>query len=142
MSARSIRKGKVGEREAANMLRSTAPDLFPEARRTFGQTRRAGAKPDLDIDDEHWPEVKRQQAPSPMAALRQAIAEVKAAGSDRTPIALCRADRDPMGWTVTLRAEDWLELVRAKRDLEAVCARVGLAANEERVIAEFDEVLG
>lgn len=124
----SRRKGKVGEREVV-ALAKREPDLFPDARRGINQGRSGVEVPDVILDDEHWAEVKRQKSPSLLAALRQAV--VDSEGSGRTPIAVCRDDGDRMGWTVTLRWDDWVELVRAKKTLDSVCVRTGIAVEAE-----------
>lgn len=129
MGASQRRKGAKGERELARYAREQHPDLFPEARRGIGQSRSAGEVPDAVIDDEHWPEIKRQARCYPRRALQQAIDA--SAKSGRTPVAICRDDNDKLGWTVTLRIDDWAELVRAKRLLDSVCVRTAAAAQEE-----------
>lgn len=126
---RSRNKGANGERELANHAKATAPDLFPEARRGIGQARSANEVSDVVLDDEHWPEVKRQASPSPRAALKQAIEASE--GKNLIPVAITRGDRDEIGWTVTLRWADWVEYVRDRRTLQSVCVRTGEAARAE-----------
>ena len=102
MSGRkSKQKGKRGEREVATMLRA----IFPEAKRGI-QSRGGGAEiADVEIPAFHI-EVKLQAKPNIRAALRQAVAE---AAPGKHPVAFTRADRDD--WVVSMRGEDWLELV-------------------------------
>ena len=103
MGARSRTKGKVGEREVAALLRR----IWPDAKRGL-QSRGGGAEvPDVDVPCFHV-EVKRQARPNVAAAVRQAEADAEAG---RWPVAWTRADRSD--WLVTMRGEDWLELVEA-----------------------------
>jgi len=103
MGAHSKRKGKAGEREVAAQLRH----IWPDARRGI-QSRGGGAEiPDVEVPCFHV-EVKRQSRPNIPAAVRQAMAD---AAPGKWPVAWTRADRGE--WLVTMRAEDWLELVGA-----------------------------
>lgn len=120
MSKSQRDKGARGERELAAFMRLAAPDLFGDAERGTGQSRRAGECSDVVADDEHWIECKRQAAPSPRAALRQAIAVC----GDKTPVAITRGDRDELGWIVTLTFADWVALLRSRRQLESVIQNV------------------
>lgn len=135
MSRMSRIKGKVGEREVVALAR-LEPDCFFEPRRGINQGRSGIDVPDVILDDDHWPEVKRQKNPSALAALRQAVVDEAAAGAPpacrREPIAICRDDNDPLGWVVSMRWEYFVELVRAKRQLELVVAKTSTAAELER----------
>jgi len=96
MSKSQRDKGKVGEREAATLLR----ELFPQAARTISQAR--GAE-DCDVGGTgYFVEVKVGAKPAPLKALRQAKADAAELGDERPPLVMCREDR--RGWTVTM---DW-----------------------------------
>lgn len=102
--AKSRRKGAVGERELARILRDR---LGVRVTRTAGlQAGRLAAAPDLAMLG-WWIEVKRQKRPNIRAALRQAEA---ACDDGRTPVAITRADGDQ--WVVTMSLEDWAAMVR------------------------------
>jgi hypothetical protein len=122
-------KGKVGERELARLAREGSPDVFPDARRGINQGRSGVDVPDIILDDTYWTEVKRRKGPQLLAALRQATLDSH--GSGRVPIAVCRDDGCPIGWTVTMTWEHFVELVRAHKQLELVVARTSTAAAAE-----------
>lgn len=103
---RSKRKGKAGELEVARLLRP----LYPEVGRNGHEQSAEGG---VDLRGVPWRvEVKRQKRPNLRAALRQAE-ESTGRGA---PVAFTRADRDE--WVVTMRAEDWVELVRRAESAE------------------------
>lgn len=101
MGMKSRRKGKVGERELANAMRS----VFPEACRNI-QSR--GAE-DADVVNcgAFFFEAKRQKRANVRAALRQAVND---APPGRVPVVYIRDDREEA--FIAMRFEDWLELVR------------------------------
>lgn len=117
MSALSIRKGKNFERELAAYLRSHGVT----AERGIGQARRSSEVPDVDVEG-WWIEAKRHQRTNPKAALQQAIGDANENGEGRVPVAVCRDNGTAMqDTTVTMRLDDWIELVRDRRDLLSVC---------------------
>lgn len=130
MGMRSRRKGKVGEREAAELLR----ELYPEAARTISQARGAEA---CDVEGTPWwVEVKVGAKPNPLAALLQAKLDAAAAGDDRPPLVIARRDRE--GTTVTLAWSDFAALVRANAEARRTlvrtakalrCAKLGCASS-------------
>lgn len=107
MGAMSRRKGKVGEREWAALLREEG---F-EARR--GQQYAGGGdSPDVVSDDLpriHF-EVKRCQRLDLYGALLQAARDAREGGNDSLPVVAHRRNRE--AWMVTMAAADWLRLVR------------------------------
>lgn len=101
MGRASRDKGKRGEREVAKRLRP----LFPGARRGI-QSRGGGAEAaDVVVPHLHV-EVKLGASPNIRAALAQAIADSK---PGLWPVAYTRRDRED--WIVTMRAEDFEELL-------------------------------
>lgn len=104
MTGRSSReKGKRGEREVAGRLR----DIFGECV-VRGWQAAGPHSPDVDTPY-FWVEVKRRRRVNIMQALRQATDERNAADDNRTPIAVCRQDREPP--TVTLWWDDFLDFI-------------------------------
>lgn len=140
MGAMSRRKGATFERELARYL----TDNGLESKRGIGQARSASEVPDVELDG-YWIEAKRHQRTNPKAALAQAI---EANGDNGTrPVAICRDNGTSMQEaTVTMLLDDWIELVRAKRDLDLVCATAACASESEcaaavRVEADCEEVV-
>jgi hypothetical protein len=125
MSRAQRTKGKVGEREAATLLR----ELYPSASRTISQAR--GAE-DCDVGGTPWHvEVKVGSKPAPLRALRQALRDAEEHGDDRPPLVMCREDR--RGWTVTLRWSDFARLVSegiASRAVSVALARRAALGNQ------------
>lgn len=117
MGAGERRKGKAGEREAAQLLTTL---LGTHVKRGLSQTRGGGAEsPDLiGIPGIHL-EVKRQKMPNIRSAMRQATSD---AADDQMAVAMTRADRD--GWLVTMHVADWCALAEAW--LRPVCGRCGV----------------
>ncbi len=103
-------KGKVGEREFAALLRSFGVD----ARR--GQ-QFCGGNGDADVvhgmAGVHF-EVKRREKLNVREALEQAILDAKVKGD--VPIVAHRANRSE--WMVSMRAEDFLALMRVIGEFE------------------------
>lgn len=120
MTAKSRRKGKVGEREAAEILSA----VYPDARRGYHQSRKGSDAPDV-IGTPWWVEVEMSAAPSPHRKMRQAIEASGVDGPDATippttpPLVMTRqCSRSRSGpWLVTMRAEDFIALCE---DAEAV----------------------
>lgn len=142
MSAMQRRKGATFERELARYLTEHGVD----ARRGIGQARSASEVPDVEVDG-YWIEAKRQIKPNIRAALEQAdkaASEAHALGGV-VAVAVCRSNGDSMQRaTVTLYLDDWIELVKAKRDLDMVCARASAAEAEKAGgddVATWNEVL-
>lgn len=103
MGKASRGKGKRGEREVAARLRA----LFPDARRGI-QSRGGGSEAaDVVVPFVHV-EVKLGAGPNIRAALTQAVADAK---PGLWPVAYTRRDRED--WIVTMRAEDFEELLGA-----------------------------
>lgn len=129
MSAMQRRKGATFERELARYLTENGV----EARRGIGQARSASEVPDVEVDG-YWIEAKRQIKPNIRAALEQAdkaAAEAHPVGGI-VPVAVCRSNGDSMQRsTVTLYLDDWIELVKAKRDLDMVCASAAQVTKAE-----------
>jgi hypothetical protein len=96
-------KGKRGEREWAALLRER---LGLEARRGI-QSRGGGAEAADVVTALFHHECKVGQRPNLAAALEQAERDAR---PGVFPVAACRRDRE--AWTVTMRGDDWLELVR------------------------------
>lgn len=96
-------KGKVGEREAAKLIK----DTFGVDARRGQQFSGSNESPDVvtDIEGVHF-EVKRVERLDLYAAVSQAVQD--AAGE--TPVVLHRRDRKE--WLLTVRWEDLKELVR------------------------------
>lgn len=99
MGVMSRVKGKVGEREACDLLRT----WFPQVRRRLGQERSAADNGrDLDGTDALCVQVKRHaKVPRRLRVMALQEAE-KAARVGEHPVALWREDRGP--WMVTFRA--------------------------------------
>lgn len=103
----SRNKGKVGEREWAEWLRS------------HGFTARRGVQyhggpdsPDVVCPElQHHFEVKRVEALNIHAAMAQAVGDAPAG---RVPVVAHRRNRGE--WMVTMRAEDWIAAVKATLD--------------------------
>lgn len=121
MGAKSRRKGKVGELEVAQLLRSLMPGI--DAQRSYHQARDGADSPDVDAGGlPVWIEVKRQARPNISAALRQAT---EACG-DRPlfPVAFTRADRGE--WLVTMSAGSWCRLVTMATEKRKGLENVGV----------------
>lgn len=103
MGARSRRKGATWEREIAARLRS----IFPDARRGFQS--RFGGKEQADVIVPFFHiEAKCGARPNIAAAMEQATRD---AAPTLWPTVISKRDReDPL---VTMRLDDWLELVGA-----------------------------
>lgn len=107
----SRRKGQRGEREACDVLRA----IFPEVRRRAMQARGGSEGADLENTPGWHVEVGVGNV-NPRAKWEQAKHDAQDDGSLTvtyplpTPIALTRKDRGE--WLVTMRASDWVNLVR------------------------------
>ena len=102
----SNRKGKVGEREIARYLREHG---FTEARR--GQQFHGGAdSPDVVGLTGFHIEVKRVERLDLNAAMEQSIAD---SAADEIPIVVHRRDHDY--WKVTMRLDDFMEVINGTR---------------------------
>lgn len=102
----SNRKGKVGEREIARYLREHG---FTEARR--GQQFHGGAdSPDVVGLTGFHIEVKRVENLNLNAAMEQSI---KDSGADEIPLVVHRRNDDY--WKVTMRLDDFMEVIRNAR---------------------------
>lgn len=100
---RSRRKGHDWEREVARRLR----EIFgPQVRRGL-QYQDGAATPDVIVPCFHV-ECKVGARPPIIQALEQAERDAK---PGLWPVAVCKQDRKPP--TVTMRFEDWLELLGA-----------------------------
>ena len=100
----SRNKGKVGEREWAEWLRSHG---F-EARRGV-QYHGGPDSPDVVCRElQHHFEVKRVEALNVTAAMEQAKGD---AAPGRVPVVAHRRNRTE--WLVTMRAEDWINTIKA-----------------------------
>jgi hypothetical protein len=102
MSRMSKTKGKVGEREVANLLR----DYGVEARRGYQYLGGSHDEPDVkhDIPGLHI-EVKRKERLNINEAMGQAVADA----GDKRPVVFHRSNRQP--WLVTMNAQDFLYYV-------------------------------
>ncbi len=102
MGAKSKRKGKTGELEAARELAR----LFGCQARRGQQFSGSPDSPDVvcDIPGLHW-EIKRAERLSLYAALEQAIEDA----GEETPVVLHRASRQP--WVAIVRLDDLPEVV-------------------------------
>ncbi len=99
----SNRKGKVGEREISNYIKTT---YKVDARR--GQQHKGGAdSPDIivDIDGFHW-EIKRDEHLNIDKALMQSTADAK---DGEKPLVAHRKNRTK--WKVTMWFDDFMEVV-------------------------------
>jgi hypothetical protein len=120
MSRSQRTKGKVGEREAAALLR----ELFPEAARTISQAR--GAE-DCDVGGTpYFVECKVGAKPAPLKALRQAKGDAAELGDERPPLVMCREDR--RGWTVTMDWSTFATLVREGQAARAAAVQMAMPA--------------
>src|SRR5688500_4980594 len=112
---RSVRKGKVGEREVVHLLR----DVFPGVERGYHQAHRGSKSCDVE-GSPFWIEAKCSARPNPAAALAQAIAKVTEVGDPRPPLALTvKRSRSARGepWLATMRASDLLALLQELQEL-------------------------
>lgn len=111
----SCAKGKIGEREFAEVLRDAG---FIDARR--GQ-QFSGSPDSPDVVCAALPgvhfEVKRTQAGNPYVWLAQAIAD---AGDLKTPVVAHRRNRKD--WIAVMRMSDLLPLLMARRRVAALLA--------------------
>ncbi len=135
MSASQRRKGKRGELEAAALLCA----LYPLARQGRGGNGQAG---ECDVTATPWHvEVKYEQAPSPHAAMDQALV----ACDGKPPIVMSRkVGRKHRGkpWLVTVRWDDFVALVRAAApNGDAEIGRLVRDLREQRV-AETSGLFG
>ncbi len=104
MPLNSRSKGKVGEREWAEVLRSHGFD----ARRGC-QFQGGPESPDVVCPElQHHFEVKRVESLNIHAAMAQAVGD---APSGRVPVVAHRRNRGE--WMVTMRASDWLAAIKA-----------------------------
>lgn len=102
----SNRKGKVGEREIAKYLREHG---FTEARR--GQQFKGGAdSPDVVGLTGFHIEVKRVENLNLNAAMEQSIND---SAADEIPLVVHRRNNDY--WKVTMRLDDFMEVIRNAR---------------------------
>ena len=102
----SRRKGAVGEREIAKYLREHG---FTEARR--GQQFKGGAdSPDVVGLTGFHIEVKRVENLNLNAAMEQSI---KDSGADEIPLVVHRRNSDY--WKVTMRLDDFMEVIHGRR---------------------------
>ena len=112
MGGRASRtKGHDFERWVARRFR----EVFPKWTVSRGAQFVGAVAPDV-VTPLFWTECKRGKRTNPKAALAQAITEQKnaAAWKPRTPIAVCKDDReDP---TVTMLLDDFLKLVEAAEE--------------------------
>ena len=100
MSKMQRNKGKRGEYIARDFLRQ----IWPEAERGAQQSRRGDVMPDVE-GTSFWPEVKFGQNPS----IHKALLQAEAATDGRPVLIMSKRNREPM--LVTMRADDWVELV-------------------------------
>lgn len=103
MGRMSRQKGKVGEREAAEFLRSHGI----EARRGK-QYRGDETAPDVVADTPFAIEVKRRET---SAGIFDWLAETVVNAGGKLPVVLHRRNGKP--WVAILRAEDWCAIVHA-----------------------------
>jgi hypothetical protein len=94
-------KGRAYEQDVARKLRP----IYPEARRGL-QFQDGSTAPDVIAGPWHIECKKRKARPNPLAALEQAERDCD---PKRVPVAVCKQDRARA--TVTMRFDDWLELV-------------------------------
>lgn len=104
----SKRKGKIGELEWANFLKDHG---FEDARRTQQYSGVGGTGDVIGLDGHHC-EVKRVEKLNLLKAMQQAQRDSE--GTDNIPIVAHRRNRGE--WLVTLRAEDYLELLKSHKD--------------------------
>ncbi len=103
-------KGGRGERAVVKLFKAHG---YPAKR----ATQSAGGDLYTDVEGTpFWVEVKNQKMPNIRAALKQAIDTT----DGRPPVAFTHADRDKMGWLVTMRAEDWLQVLQKFHDVELI----------------------
>lgn len=108
MAINSRRKGKVGELEAAEVLRT----LFGwSCGRTAQHCGNSEDSADLRITEAPslWVEVKRVQALSVPKTMKKATEQC----GRRCPVLLHRTNRSPVGWLLTIRLSDLPRLVHA-----------------------------
>ncbi len=120
----SREKGKRGERRWRDVLRDAG---FLHARRGI-QFSGSPDSPDVacpELPSLHF-EVKAVEALNIWRAMAQAIAD---AGPAKTPVVAHTRNRS--GWLVTMRAEDWLTLIRSS-DLVAPPAAPSLPPSDFR----------
>jgi hypothetical protein len=118
VSASQRRKGAVGEREAASLMRQ----VYPGAMRSASQ---AGRTDEADVEGTPWwVEVKVGARPMPLAALRQA----EDATDGRPALVMARQDRQ--GWTVTMRWPDFARLVAEGEAARAAAVAMARADTE------------
>lgn len=108
MAINSRRKGKVGELEAAEILRT----LFGwNCGRTAQHCGNSEDSADLRISEAPslWVEVKRVQALSVPRTMKKATEQC----GRRCPVLLHRTNRSPVGWLLTIRLSDLPRLAHA-----------------------------
>lgn len=115
----SKQKGNRGEREAANILRS----VFPNARRRVVAEEAQGNILGYDIDgcEPLRVQVELSKRPQPEKKLREAVASLRE-GETLIPVAFTRrCSKGDTGneWLVTLKAEDFISLLREAKRGEA-----------------------
>jgi hypothetical protein len=108
MAINSRRKGKVGELEAAEVLRTT---FGWNCGRTAQHCGNSEDSADLRITEAPslWVEVKRVQALSVPKTMKKATEQC----GRRCPVLLHRTNRSPVGWLLTIRLSDLPRLVHA-----------------------------
>lgn len=111
MSKMSKQKGKLGEREVAQLLK----DFGYEARRGYQYLGGSQDEPDVkhNIPGIHI-EVKRTERLNLPAAFRQAQEDA----GDKQPVVFHRASRQP--WLVTVEAQEFLKLMAEKDRIRAM----------------------
>lgn len=108
MSGASRRKGAVGERECAQILRRELPEIAEAIRRGW-QARLGSDAPDIDGIPGFWVEHKSGKDVPVRAALKQAI---NASNGRAIPVAIVRDTGFPER-TVHLRLTDFCRVLRA-----------------------------
>lgn len=106
MSKASQRKGADGERELARLLREHGYDIQRGGSLSFGTVPDLVGLPDIHI------EVKRVERLNVPQAMQQAIRDSERF-YDGAPALFHRKSRSP--WLVTMRLEDWLQIVRSPK---------------------------
>lgn len=110
MGAMQRRKGAVGEREVAEMLRA----VFPNARRrACGEESQCDQGRDLDGTPGYVVQCQSSNAPTIERKLREAVGAAKAG---EVPLAFTRRTRGE--WIVTLRASDFLAILLAAQPID------------------------
>lgn len=113
MAINSREKGKVGERELANLCKKYG---FNKVRR--GQQYSGIEGEDVvGLDGVHV-EVKRVERLNLSKAMRQAIDDAK---GEKVPVVAHRKNYE--NWLITMRVEDWFELYRAWREIQKMNGR-------------------